>query len=923
MLRKLLCLIGFTAAYFCMLPIANTQSSPGGFTEGWANYDNSDTPGLGSRAVNFDFTGIRDIERAPDPGIHPRVFFGPNEIPDIKNRLNNTTSGQMVKAQIHAFTTLLNLGYVAGGYNHNSSYGLDPDGNRWIDNAGFWDSNSQYTKLINGDPTVWDNEQIKRRHLTSCTMALEAFECMLNDCSSSIVDPDTGLDYGTRASNLATAMANWATLALADPNVNPSGQNFNNFGGTHMALAYDIHYNCMTTAQQDLVREALVKIIPDEPRHGGLTTAYANTSNWAGLNSFEIIPNLAIEGEPGYKPDLTDRWMRMYHNFINYGWYPSGAGYEGLGKNYMFITTGIACAKRGYSILGHPHVKAYATQFLPAITQPFGHGFTSYDVWGGSGYHDVTGGYKPSAADIVGLKWIFPDDPKVDFVWRNYIEKSYNLSSVGYVYQQIRPDDSYYNYLLPAAIFVQDYSTDTWEANATANAPGDYFAGDRGLAIMRTGVDSDALAVQFHCRQDMGGHTHGDKNDFTLSALDRIWIRKTYGGSQFQPSWFHSCILIDDIAIGVGDPDGDKCRQPGTILEWSPNATYTKVAGDATYAYTWEWHWSPQPITNDHPWLGGWEKVMETWNDFQYMPSAEAHYNIPFYDYAHWTQPDKYERMVKRLYNPMEKVFRGVGVFKGEYPFVLIVDDVKKDANVHNYKWLGQIARDLTIESTNVNLNNDDYRCDIILKEPDATGNRRLLVRILCNEGYDGSTPPGYVDTLTYFDYFNGNPYNSNPNIDRPRLIVESNSISPDFKIMLYPHYDGDILPVTNWNGTKDSLEVNFKHESSTIVFEQNSDGRTEFHLENFGDGTCRTDIVIDEKDIYTNNDIPGTTGIYRVQNTIETNDTIIISPTESPVSFFAGQSILLRAGFEVELGVEFSAEIEDCVPAQKNEIPE
>jgi len=137
---------------------------------------------------------------------------------------------------------------------------------------------------------------------------------------------------------------------------------------------------------------------------------------------------------------------------------------------------------------------------------------------------------------------------------------------------------------------------------------------------------------------------------------------------------------------------------------------------------------------------------------------------------------------------------------------------------------------------------------------------------------------------------------------------------------MLYPHYDGDVLPVTNWNSTKDSLVVNFDTESSTIVFEQNADGRTEFHLENFGDGVCRTDIVIDEKDIYTNNDIPGTTGVYRVQNTIETNDTIIVAPADGPVSFFAGQSILLNAGFEVELGGEFSAEIEDCNPAQKIE---
>lgn len=811
------------------ISIVAQVSQQGGFIEGWDNYDNSNETGLGTRVVNFDFTGMRSIDSIPAVGVHPRVYFGPSEIPDIQNRLANTTSGQLVARQIHAYTTLLHKGYVAGGYNHNDSYAKDDFNNRWISNAGKWDSSSYYAKLIAEDPNAWDGADTKRKHITASIMALEAFECLIY---AGTTDPDTGLDYDDRAMDLATAMAFWASQIIADPSLNYT--DFREFGTSHMALAYDMNYNSMTTAQQDLVRQALAQITPTGPRHGAWIEAYAAASNWAGLNSFEIIINLAIEGEPGYSAALTERWVRAYHNFINYGWYPSGAGLEGLGKNYMFITTGIALAKRGYSILGHPHVRAYATQFLPAITQPFGHSFTSYDVWGGSGYDDVIGGYKFSAADMIGLKWIFPNDPKVDFVWRNYIEKSWNLSSEGYVYQQINLDDSYNNYLLPAAIFALDYDdSNTWTAQSASIVEEDYIDTDRGLAVMRSGADEDDLAVQFHCRQDMGGHTHGDKNDITLSALGRIWLRKSYSGSQFQPTWFHSTILIDDIGMGVGDPDGDKCRQPGKLLEWTPNDTHTKVAGDATYAYTWEWHWSPQAAGNNHPWLGwnGWEKVTETWNDFQFISKTEAHYNIPFYDMPHWHQPFRFERMVKRPFNPMEKVFRTVGVFKGDHPFVLVVDDVKKDANVHNYKWLGQIARDLTIESTTVNLSDDNYQADIILMEPASEGNRRLLVRVLNNENYDGTNPPGYTDILTYTDYFSGNPYTSNPNLVRPRLIVESNSISPDFKVMLYPHYSGDPLPETDWNAAHDTLTITCGTDDMRIAFETNATGRTEFTL--------------------------------------------------------------------------------------------
>ena len=811
--------------FFTALQAQETQ--PGGFFYGWDNYDDSMTEGLGDRPVSWNFNELRDIVHAPAEGVHPRIFFGPSELPDIIDRLENTESGQAISRQIHAYTTLLNLGY-SGGYNQSAPYALDDHGNRWIGNAGHWNAHTEYQKLIDQDPTVWDGLDIKRKHITACMMSLEAFECLIN---AGEFDPDTGESYDDRAQDLATAMAFWATLAIDDPEVQPHSNKFNNFGGMHTALAYDLNFNVMTETQRDLVRTALVKIIPDAPRHGDNLSAYANASNWSTLNGFEIIPNLAIEGEPGHKPELTEKWMRAQHNFINYGWYPSGAGLEGLGKNYQYVTTLIACAKRGYSLLAHPHVRAYGQQFLPAIMQPYGHGFTSYDVWGGSGYDPVKGRYKFKSLDIIGLKYILPDDPTIDFLWRNYIAEGHNYTGSGYIYQQQTPDDSYFNYLIPAAVFAQDYTPGDWNIQAAEVVETDYFADDRGLAIMKSSTDSNALAVQFHARQDLGGHTHGDRNDFTLSALGRIWIRKSYGGSQFQPTHFHSAILVDDLGVAITDLDGDKARQPAKILEFTADEALTKVAADATYAYSWEWHWSPQTAENDHPWLGenGWEAVTETWNDFQYTPQTEAHYDLPFYDWAHWHQAERLERMVKRPYNPMQKVIRSIGVFRGENPFVLVVDDVKKDEEVHNYKWLAQVARDLTVEDIVVDFGNESYRNDVILRESAETGNRRLLVRFLQAENPVNPEVPATVDTLTYFDYFTGAAYNPNPNWERPRLIAESNAVEPKFKVLLYPHTAGEELPTTVWNATRDTLQVTFGTEMTEIAFAENAEGRTEF----------------------------------------------------------------------------------------------
>ncbi len=850
-MRSLLHLSLILAFSFSNMFAQETQI--GGFTYGWENYDNTDEEGLGQREVAFNYDGIRSIVHAPEIGIHPRIYFGPSEIPDIKQRLENTASGRAIMAQIHAYTTLLHLG--AANYNHNSTYGLDESGNRWVGNTGFWDSQKEYNQLVNEDLAVWDDVTIKRKHMTACMMSLLAFECLIKQGA---FDEDTQTMYNDRANDLAKAMTFWAELALADSTLNGLGNNYNHFGGSHMALAFDLNYHAMTDNQRSKVREALAKIVRQEPNHGAHLLAYANTSNWTTLNTFELVINLAIEGEEGYNADLTERWMRALHNFINYGWYPSGAGYEGLGKNYQYATTLIACAKRGYSLLGHPHVRAYGESFLPAIMQPFGHGYTSYDVWGGSGHDDEKGKYKFNSSDAVGLKWIFPENPSIDFVWRNYIEQAYENNSEGYVYQQIRPDDSYQNYLIPAAVFASDYNQGDWSTQAENTVQEDYLASDRGLAIMKSDKSSDAIAVQFHCRQDMGGHTHGDRNDFTLSALGRIWIRKSYGGSQFQPTWFHSTMIIDGKGVAVGDPDGDKCRQPGKLLDWETNDQFSLVAGDATYAYTWDWHWSPHSEGVDHPWLGGdWSKVEETWNDFQFEEKTEAHFDIPFYEFPHWHQPYKYERMIKRLHNPMEKVIRSVAVVRNERPYALVIDDIQKDENVHNYQWLGQVARDLTIEEIIKSEDDNGFRNDIILKEPSTTGQRRLLIRILQNEHEGPNEFPIYMDTLDYQDYFTGNPYNSNPNYIRPRLIIESDAVSPELKIMLFPYVEGESLPITNWNAAKDSLVVTIDENTQTFRLEKDNTGRTLLSLypiDADGDGYA-SDVDCDDSDPAINPD--------------------------------------------------------------------
>ncbi len=792
------------------------QSQPGGFDHKWADYPAGE---FGPYDITFDYTGAREIEAAPPPGVHPRVLISPSEIPAMVDRLLNTVSGQQAFNQMHAYTTLQHLGYVGIGYDHNADYGHDEQGVRYIGNAGAFDISSYYAKLVNNDLTAAaDLEAIGNNgwQRLAGIMALEALECLvMTTADPDAFDEDTGLRYDDRAAMLGRAMSNWAQIVFDDPYL--SSYNYMMFGGVHMAMAYDLNYNSMTTNQQDSVRMTLAEIVSTYPLYGSHTAYYSTTSNWVGLNTFELLTNYAIEGEQGHNPNLEAMYMRAYRNFLTYGWYASGAPYEGLGKNYIFATSLIAAAKRGYSLFGHPHLRAYGQKFLPAITQPYWHGFIGTDAWGGTGLYVEQGGYKNNPADYVGLKWVYPDDPSVDFAWRNYIEKIHTKDSYGYVYQEVYPHGYLCN-LLKSVMFATDYNAGELTEQTTTALGGEktFFAPERGLLTMRSDFDSLAMMSHFHCRQDLGGHTYGDRNNFTLSALGRDWVRYSYGPSYTATSW-HSCPLINDLGLHPGS----KIPIPGKVVNFEDDGVFTQITGDATYAYSWEWHSATGLPSQPHYWLGTgeWTEVTETRNDFRYEPGEADFLNIPFYRYASWQYPGYEEHYIKRPYNMMQRVMRTLAMMRTDKPYMLVVDDLQKDSLVHNYKWALQISPDLTIESTDVNIAEQDYRCDVILAEPN--GNRKMLVRVLNNEGYTGGAP-AWIDTLYV-----------NPHSDMhiTRLVVEADVVTPNFKIMLYPFTDGDALPVTDWNTGRDQLMVSLDGENQIYAFEESEEGQTDLSL--------------------------------------------------------------------------------------------
>jgi hypothetical protein len=204
--------------------------------------------------------------------------------------------------------------------------------------------------------------------------------------------------------------------------------------------------------------------------------------------------------------------------------------------------------------------------------------------------------------------------------------------------------------------------------------------------------------------------------------------------------------------------------------------------------------------------------------------------------------------MVRKPNFPVKKAFRTAGLIRSAKPYAIIVDDIQKDDQVHHYDWTLALEYDIQlakIESKNPN------EMEIILCgfDPDQTANRPsgpidacmkpgtpipegtplLLVRVLNRTLAPGKAPedPDIVGTDNLSD---AKKYGK-----IRRMVLPADSISPDFKVLLYPHRQGDALPVTTWNKDRTEVTVALGKSKDVINFSPGSLGKTNLSVSHDG----------------------------------------------------------------------------------------
>ena len=223
-------------------------------------------------------------------------------------------------------------------------------------------------------------------------------------------------------------------------------------------------------------------------------------------------------------------------------------------------------------------------------------------------------------------------------------------------------------------------------------------------------------------------------------------------------------------------------------------------------------------------------------------------------------------------YNEKENIANILeAVFKLDQGFhVLVIDDIKKDDKEHLYEFAMPMQLDVELvsikqlvdvkqESGPLNLgfnslsdartqgeydvvlgdktmkrNMDDVESTqggilIVGKFTPQKGNPQLLVRVLesSEAAIPNMEPNPRLETFENIKTEDMHQFYLRSMDLAKRLVLPSRSVSPNFKVLLFPYLQGEETPKTLWNNDRTVLMVSWKDQQDVFTFSKATDGHT------------------------------------------------------------------------------------------------
>ncbi len=710
-----------------------------------------------------DGTQVRKFSPVPAPGVHPRIFLSPEDLPTLREAAKSPAR----KAFYEALRKR-----VAEGLDNP----ITPEG--------------KVMALIKEGKTPSDAQ------FAACTEF--SYQLALAGIDAQIADDKA------RGELLGKALSAWGVYEMKNWVRKPDPIGLHNSFDTMTCLAYDFIAPSMSEKQRKPVRQFIAKMSDGIDIYTWDKPAHWRMWNWSGLHDYQGWGSLAIEGEPGYKPHLWDQAKVVARDFCTYNIHPSGAltedityfslGFQGSG---LVLT---AMAKRGEpEALGAGSNLKQLKYHLINQLEPWGTDFMSHQDGGGNGFYTTW----------TILKNLYPTDPVLDVAWRNRVGEDYGNQGAG--------NDAGTRAWV-AVLFNNEYLTNKLSP-ADLKLPDTYFCPVRGYMIARTGWDTNALKLDFEAKQDypVVGHNHADANNFTLAALGREWATEV--GYHAAAGHLHNNVLVDGRSEAPWPTPG------GEWIDFIDSPDITIGVSDAKHPYDYRWSASAYGVGRETPPANTekWEK--ETCPSVAKFFAGEENRTKP-------TIFEHYGPILRAIWNPVERAFRTAALVRGKHPYILIVDDVKKDDSTHLYEWAMQMPEDVEVIKSGGNwmvLGAKNYPPDPKAKGADAKpqpDKRRLLVQIVdaaIPQEKDGMSMR-LEATVADNDAFSSGKL-------RKRLVIPSRSVDPQFKVLLYPFIEGTPMPDVRWNDEHTACDIIFPDQADHYRFMTVDAGRTVYAM--------------------------------------------------------------------------------------------
>ena len=452
-------------------------------------------------------------------------------------------------------------------------------------------------------------------------------------------------------------------------------------------------------------------------------------------------------------------------------------------------------------------------------------------------FNHHAGAFGQSNLHLILLKYMYPDDPAVDYQY-----------AVRAPWLEDRTSPLY------MCVFGLDPGIHDLQGTMPAVAkekrlPLTKVDPEEGMVVLRSSWEDDALMIDLDAGFKACGHMNAEKNSFALFALGRSWALPV-GFHKVYSCW-QSGILVQNPAWAacpitqgyVGEnpnfppdvPDSGYPRNfptpPGKLLEVSesPDRSWSLAAADATFAYNY---------------------MCSTEGERVGFPRANFMYPGLLPDFIsrcamvkdiYVDNRSSFYRNESKDYIPspgtaVAQAVRTLVMVRGKRPYVLVVDDFRKGDAPANYRWM---MNNTSRKEDGKSGTEGDFQ---MIMDPGATATEavllhrsdqgndqpRLLVRDV-SENDNSSQPPMRMD-LTKFKAPKGLEGDFYLNEASNRLFIERNKVvDPRFKVLLFPFRTGEPLPKTAWNKEKSELTIDLCNGAvGVIAFNSNApDHRT------------------------------------------------------------------------------------------------